>query len=131
MLNLELLKSPTKYIVQLLIQYCHNNILSKILIKHVIKKNQLKRSYQKQTWLVICANEVKNELNYQDIGSSLAEGHVYGLRFVVAAEKNLYLRLPAEKIRAIAVFIKKCLRPHGWSDTSFRAVAICPNQVKC
>ena len=31
----------------------------------------------------------------------------YGLR--LAAEKNLYLRLPTEKIRAFAVFIKKYL----------------------
>ena len=30
-----------------------------------------------------------------------------------AAEKNLYLRLVVEKIRAFAVFTTKYLRPHG------------------
>ena len=77
-------------------------------------------------------------MNYQDIGSSHVEGNVYGFRFATgskiwtaASERNEFscgYRL--KKKRAFAVFIKKCLRPHGWSDTNFTAAAICSNQVK-
>lgn len=42
----------------------------------------------------------------------------------------LCLRLVLEKTLAFTVFIKKYLRPHAKTETDFRVVAKCANQVE-
>ena len=49
----------------------------------------------------------------------------FGVR--LEADKNFYLRLTVEKMRAFGVFTEKYLQPYRWRDSNVTVVAICTN----